>query len=61
MGRQRLETTDRRYVKVGEDEWWDTTGIDIVPEHVVDAYMAANRVGIVVIEVPDEETPPTVH
>jgi phage FluMu protein gp41 len=61
MGRQRLETTDRRYVKVGEDEWWDTTGIELVPEHVVDAYMAANRVGIAVIEVPDEETPPTVH
>jgi hypothetical protein len=61
MGRQRLETTDRRYVKVGEDEWWDTTGIEIVPGCVVDDYMAASRVGIAVIEVPDEEAPPSVH
>jgi hypothetical protein len=57
---QRLETTDSRYVKVGEDEWWDTTGVDIVPEHVVDAYMAENRVGWVVIELPDEP-PATLH
>lgn len=60
MVRQRTETTDRRYVKVGEDEWWDTTGVEIVPERVVDAYMTANRVGWVVIELPDEP-PPTVH
>ena len=61
MGRQRFETTDRRYVKVGEDEWWDTTGIEIVPERMVDAYMEANRVGIAVIDVPDDEPPPTLH
>jgi hypothetical protein len=60
MGLQRHETTDGRYVKVGEDEWWDTTGVEIVPARVVDDYMAANRVGCVVIEVPDEE-PSTVH
>lgn len=63
----RLKTTDDRYVKVAHDEWWDTTGIDIVPESVVDAYMLENGVGIVVIdnvdplpgEFPpeDEETP----
>ena len=57
---QRFETTDRRYVKVGEDEWWDTTGIEIVPEGVVEAYMKANRVGIVVLE-SDEQGSPTVH
>ena len=43
----RSETTDRRYIEVGEDAWWDTTGVEIVPESVVDAYMAANRVGVV--------------
>jgi hypothetical protein len=61
MGRQRLETTDGRYVKISEDEWWDTTGVEIVLEHVVDAYVMANPLGIVIIEKPDDEFPPTVH
>lgn len=43
-----VETTDRRYVRIGSDEWWDTTGIEIVSEAVVAAYMAAGCVGIAV-------------
>lgn len=42
------ETTDGRFVKVGDfaDEWWDTTGIDLVDGSVVEAHMIANGVGI---------------
>ena len=61
MGRKRVETTDRRYVKVGEDEWWDTSSVEIVRERAVLGYMEANGVGIVIIELPEEEPPPTVH
>lgn len=44
-----IVTTDERYVKVDEGRWWDTTGIDVVDEAEVDAYMAANpRVGVMV-------------
>lgn len=44
------ETTDGRYVKIADDQWWDTAGIDIVPESVVDAHIDANPgVGIVVL------------
>ena len=51
---KRFETTDGRYVAVAVGEWWDTTGIDIVPEEVVDRYCEANDVGIVVVEVDEE-------
>ncbi len=45
-----METTDGRFVRVREGEWWDTTGIDIVPESVVDDHIRLNeRVGIVVL------------
>jgi hypothetical protein len=59
-GRQRVETTDGRYVKVADDEWWDVTGVDLVPDSVVEAYMQANRVGWIVTELPDEDAP-TAH
>ena len=35
---ERRETTDGRYVEVAKGEWWDTTGIDIVPKEMVDRY-----------------------
>lgn len=38
-------------MQVAVGEWWDTTGIDIVPEEVVDRYCVEHGVGIVVIEV----------
>lgn len=53
----RRETTDGRYVEVAKNEWWDTTGIDIVPKEVVDRYCLTNSVGIVVLEVDDEMGP----
>ena len=53
----RFETTDGRYVEVAVNEWWDTTGIDIVPKEVVDRYCLANGVGIVELEVDDELGP----
>lgn len=56
---ERRETTDGRYVQVDDSEWWDTTGIDIVSEAVVDEYLRRNNVGIVTIETVEEET--TVH
>jgi hypothetical protein len=46
----RRETTDGRYVCVGESEWWDTTSTEIVPETVVDEHMRLNRVGIVLLK-----------
>jgi hypothetical protein len=52
---RRYQTTDARYVKGAEDEWWDTNGIGIVPEAVVDEYMRRNRVGVVVLGEGDEE------
>ena len=56
------ETTDGRYVEVARGEFWDTTGIDILPESVVDRYLDQNPdVGIVVLEgdipEPDEGEP----
>jgi hypothetical protein len=44
------KTTDGRFVKVGDfaDEWWDTTGIDLVSGDAVEAHMIANGVGIMV-------------
>ncbi len=60
---KRVQTTDGRYVRVAEGEWWDTTGIDIVPEAIVDAYMEANGVGLAVIGNghEDDETDPAGH
>lgn len=47
---RRRETTDGRYVEVGNDEWWDTTGIDLVSEAIVELHMIVNPgVGIVVL------------
>lgn len=54
---KRFETTDGRYVAVAVGEWWDTTGIDIVPEEIVDRYCAEHGVGIVVLDVDDELGP----
>lgn len=54
---QRFETTDGRHVCIAKGEWWDTTGIDIYPEEVVDRYCEANGVGILVYEVDDELGP----
>ena len=52
---KRYQTSDGRYYSVAVNEWWDTTGTDIVPQGVVDKYMEANPdVGIVVEEVEDE-------
>ena len=53
---RRYETTDGRYVKIAEGEWWDKTGTDIVREAIVDEHMRRNRVGIVVLGDADEET-----
>jgi hypothetical protein len=58
------ETTDGRYVEVAKGEWWDTTGIDILPESVVEAYLEQNPdVGIVVLEgeIPEGDGPPVYH
>lgn len=51
---KRYETSDGRYVAVASGEWWDTTGTEIVPEEVVDRYCAAERVGVVVLEVDED-------
>jgi hypothetical protein len=41
-------TTDNRFIKVDEFCWWDTSGIDLVCNKVVDDYLEANpQVGIV--------------
>lgn len=53
----RFETSDGRYVQVAIGEWWDTTGVDIVPEEIVDRYCEEHGVGIVVPEVDDELGP----
>lgn len=53
--RKKIQTTDKRYLKVRDDEWWDTTGIEIDPEKVVDRYMEKNRVGVMVSEITEEE------
>lgn len=45
------ETTDGRYIEVDNDAWWDTDGIEIVPESTVILHMIANpRVGLVILE-----------
>lgn len=54
---ERRETTDGRYVEVAKGEWWDTTGIDIVPKEMVDRYCRSEGVGIVELEV-DEDLGP---
>jgi hypothetical protein len=52
------ETTDGRYLKVGDfdDVWWDQTGIDLVSSDVVEAHMIANQVGIMVFSKADVVT-----
>ena len=51
-----IKTTDDRFNFVVDNEWWDTTGIDIVPQSVVDAYLDQNpRVGICVIAWRDDD------
>jgi hypothetical protein len=48
---EKRETTDGRFVEVAPLEWWDTHGINIVPEWVVDAYLGTKGgVGIVVLK-----------
>lgn len=48
---RRLETTDGRYRRIDPDEWWDTTGIDLVDDAFIEAYLDANPdVGISVFE-----------
>lgn len=54
---ERFETTDGRYVCVAVGEWWDTEGLDIVPEEIVDLYCLGEGVGVVVVEV-DEDLGP---
>jgi hypothetical protein len=49
-------TTDERFQNFGNEEWWDTTGIDIVSEAVVDYSMASNPgVGVMVVECGDKD------
>ena len=51
---KRFETSDGRYVQIAVGEWWDTTGTDLVPEGLVNKYLADHPdVGIVVLEVDD--------
>lgn len=46
-----IYTTDERYSANGDGTWWDTTGIDIVPQEVVDQHLESNpRVGLMVVE-----------
>lgn len=62
-------TSDGRYYSVAVNEWWDTSGTDIVPQGIVDLFLASNPdVGIAVEEVdeqhgelPDEGASPHVH
>jgi hypothetical protein len=46
---ERQETTDGRYVRMADGQWWDTTSTEIVSEATVDEYMRTNRVGIVIV------------
>ena len=42
-----IKTTDNRYNHIIGDEWWDTTGIDIVDFSIVNKYLEDNpRVGL---------------
>jgi hypothetical protein len=54
MAERTMETTDGVYVRlVGQDGrwWWDTRGIRIVPERIVDAYLKRHpRVGVMIGE-----------
>ena len=34
--------TDERFQKVADGEWWDTAGIDLVPEAEVNRHLAEN-------------------
>ena len=49
-------TTDERFQQVTAAEWWDTTGIDLVPQVEVDRYLDCNPgVGLMVVEAADED------
>ena len=51
-----LTTTDERFQKVANGEWWDTVGIDLVPEVAVDRHLAENPgVGVMVVRHEDED------
>ena len=55
MAQTVLMTTDERFQKVADGEWWDTTGIDLVPEAEVDRYLAENPgVGVMVMQHKDD-------
>ena len=41
MARTVLMTTDERFRKVADGEWWDAAGIDLVPEAAVDRHLEA--------------------
>jgi hypothetical protein len=46
------ETTDGRFIQVDSATWWDTTGVDLVDESVVDEYLDEHpHVGIVELTV----------
>lgn len=52
MTRTVLMTTDERFQKVGDGEWWDITGIDIVPQEEVDQHLS---VSVMVMQHQDED------
>jgi len=42
-------TTDNRFVRIGRALWWDTAGVELVGQDVIDAYLATHpQVGIVI-------------
>lgn len=44
-----LRTTDERFVKIDGATWWDTAGVMLVRDRIVEAYLDANpNVGIMV-------------
>ncbi len=56
MARTVLTTTDERFQKVADGEWWDTAGIDLVPEAEVDRQLAENPgVGVMATRHKDED------
>ena len=45
-----MQTTDGIYVRVDTGIWWDTRGIELVPESQVDLHIERNpNVGIVIL------------
>lgn len=56
MARSVLMTTDERFQKVADGEWWDTAGVDLVPEEEVDRHLAENLgVGVMAMQHEDED------